>query len=284
MTFNIHELQIIFSNRELAAIIWILLIVLGLQFNGETRISSVNVVKAFFASRILFVILLAFLYSSFIIYLLYQLHFWDFSLLKDSIYWFIGSGVLIIISLTKADKERDFFKNLLRDSLKLVLILEFVVNLYQFEFITELILLPVIVVLTMIQVVAGREEQTQKVKSLVDWAFVIFGLVMLGISLQHIVADFRGFATIPNLESFLLPIILSISFIPFAYCVALYMNLELLFIRLGIFLTSKKNLRYAKWRTVLKSKLSLKKLKVISLRINSLYNGSSREDIRNIIT
>lgn len=283
MSLNIHELQVIISNRELAAIIWIFLIILSLQFNTKTRMLFGNVVKAFFASRILFVILLAFLYSSFIIFLLHQLKIWNFSLLKDSIYWFIGSGVLVIISLTKADKEKDFFKNILWDNLKLVLILEFVVNLHQFGLITELLLLPIILFLTMIQVVAGREEQSQKVKSLVDWVLVVFGFAMLGISLQRILADFRGFATNPNLKSFLLPIILSISFIPFAYCVALYMNLELLFIRLGIFLTNKKNLRFAKWRTVLKSKLSLKKLKEISPRINSLYNGSTREDIKNTI-
>ncbi|TXE06410.1 hypothetical protein [Algoriphagus aquimarinus] len=284
MSLNIHELQIIFSNRELAAIIWIFLSILGLQFNRKTRILSGNVVKAFFASRILFVIFLALLYSSLIVFLLHQLNFWDFSLLKDSIYWFIGSAVLIIISLTKANKERDFFKNLLRESLKLVLILEFVVNLHQFGLMTELLLLPIILFLMMIQVVAGREEKTQKVKSLIDWVLVIFGFAMLGISIQHILADFRGFATIPNLGSFLLPIILSISFIPFAYCGAFYMNLELLFIRLSIFVSNKKNLRYAKWQTFLKSKLSLKKLKEISPRINSLYHGSTREDIRNIIT
>jgi len=208
---------------------------------------SGKVVKAFFTFRILLVNFLAILYSSFIIYLLYRLHLWDSSLLKDSMYWFMGSGVLVLFSLTKANKEKDFFKNILWDNLKLVLVLEFVVNLHQFGLITELLLLPIILFLTMIQVVAGREEQSQKVKSIIDWVLVVLGFTMLGISLQRIFADFSGFATIPNLESFLLPIILSISFIPFAYCVALFMNLELLFIRLGIFLTNKKNLRYAKW-------------------------------------
>jgi hypothetical protein len=259
------------------------LIVLGLQFNKGTRKATGGLFRAFFVTSIVVVNLLAVLYSSSIIYLLYQLDFWDPSLLKDSIYWFTGSGFLILFNLNKAGKEKDFFKNILRDNLKLILILEFVVNFHQFGLVAELILLPTIAFLAMLQAVAEREERTMKVKSLIDWLFAIFGFIVLGISIRDIWIDFRGFANIPNLESFLLPIILSITFIPFAYCIALYMNFEVLFIRLGLFLKNKKDLRYAKWLTLLKSRLSLKKLNDISSKINTLYNGSTREDIRNAI-
>lgn len=278
------ELQDIFSNRELSTLIWILLIVLGLQFNKPTRKATGGLLKAFFVPSIVIVNLFAILYSSAIIYLLYRLNFWDPSLLKDAIYWFTGSAFLTVFNLNKAGKEKDFFKNILRDNLKLILILEFVVNFHQFGLVTELILLPIFAFLAMLQAVAEREERTQKVKSLIDWVFAIFGFFVLGISIRDIWVDFRGFANIPNLESFLLPIILSITFIPIAYCIALYMNFELLFVRLGMFLKNKKDLRYAKLRTIMKSRLSLKKLNDISPKINTLYNGSTKEDIRNAIT
>ncbi|UXP31937.1 hypothetical protein N6H18_16450 [Reichenbachiella agarivorans] len=284
MNFKVTELYDIFSNRELSTVIWILPIILGIQFNKGIRMASRGVLKSFFVTSILIVILLAILYSSSIIYLLYRLSFWDFSLFKDSIYWFIGSGFLILFNLKKAGKEKDFFKNMVRDNLKLILILEFVVNIHQFSLITELILLPIIAFLAMIQAVAEREERTQKVKSLIDWVFTIFGVVVLGISIRDIWIDFHGFANLPNLKSFLLPIILSITFIPFAYCIAFYMNLELIFVRLGMFLKNNKDIRYAKRQTILMSRLSLKKLNKISPKINTLYNGSTREDIRNAIT
>lgn len=278
------KLQEIFSNRELSSIIWILLIIFGLQFNKPTRKATGNLLKAFFVPSIVTVNLLAILYSSSIIYLLFRFNFWDLTLLKDSIYWFIGSGFLILFNLNKANKERDFFKNVLRDNLKLILILEFIVNFHQFGLVTELILLPILAFLAMLQVFAEREERTEKVKTLIEWIFTIFGLIVLGFSIRDIWIDFRGFANLTNLESFLLPIILSISFIPFAYVIALYMSYELLFVRLELFLKNKKNLRYAKWRTIFKCRLSLNKLNSISPRINTLYNGSTREDIRNAIS
>jgi hypothetical protein len=280
----VTDLRDIFSNRELSTIIWIILIVLGLQFNKGTRKATGGLFKAFFVTSIVVVNLLAIIYSSSIIYQLYLVDFWDSSLLKDSIYWFIGSGFLILLSLNKAGKEENFFKNILRDNLKLLLILEFVVNFHQFSLLTELILLPIIALLAMMQAVAEREERTMKVKSMIDWIFAIFGFIVLGISIRDIWVDFRGFANISNLESFLLPIILSVTFIPFAYCIALYMNFEVIFIRLGLFLKNKKDLRFAKWRTFVKSRLSLKKLNNLSKKINTLYNGSTRDDIRNAIT
>jgi hypothetical protein len=278
-----NKLQQIFSNRELSSIIWILLFILVLQFNKPTRKATVNLFKAFFVPTIITVNLFALLYSSSIIYLLFRFRFWDLTLLKDSIYWFIGSGFIILFNLLKANKEKDFFKNMLRDNLKLILILGFIINIHQFGLVTELILLPILFFLAMMQVVAEREERTEKVKTLIEWIFAIFGLIVLGFSIRDIWVDFQGFVNISNLESFLLPIILSITFIPFAYIVALYMNFELLFIRLGLFLKNKKKLRYAKWRTIFKSRLSLKKLNVISPKINALYNGSTKQDIRNAI-
>lgn len=272
-----------FSNRELATITWIFLIILGLQFNEKTRKTIGEVFEAFLVNSILVVNLLAIIYSSSIIYLLYLVDFWDFSLLKDSVYWFICSGFLILFSLNKAAKEKDFFKNILRDNLKLLLILEFVVNFHQFSLVTELILLPVIAFLIFTQGISERQERLVKVKSLIGWVFAIFGFIILGNSILDILIDFRGFANIPNLRSFLLPIILSITFIPFVYCIALYINFEILFIRLGMFLKDSNDLRFAKWQTFLKSKLSLKKLNELSNRINTLYYGSTRDDIRNAI-
>jgi hypothetical protein len=279
----VFQLQEIFSNRELSSIIWIVLIILGFQFNKPTRQATGNLLKAYFVPSILTVNVLAVLYSSSIIYLLFKLNFWNQTLLKDTMYWFTGSGFLILLNINKANKERDFFKNILIDNLKLILILEFIVNIHQFGLVTEFILVPILAFLGVLQVVAEREERTEKLKVLIEWIFAIFGIIVLGFSIRDVWVDFHGFTNISRLESFLLPIILSITFIPIAYIIALYMNFEMLFVRLGFFLTNKKDLRYAKWRVILKSRLSLKKLNAISPKINALYNSSTRQDIRDTI-
>lgn len=278
-----NEIQHIFSNREISTIVWLLLIILGFQFNKSIRQSTQRLFKAFFVKSIVITNLLAIIYSSSIVYILYQINFWDNSLLKDSIYWFIGSGFLILLNLNKTDKEQGFFKSIVQDNLKLILVLEFTVNLHQFNLLTELILLPILVLFGMLQVLADREKETKNIASLIDWLFAIFGFLILGVSINDIWVDYTTFANTSNIKSFLIPIILSISFIPYAYLIALIMKFEVLFIRLGFFLPNKDSLRYAKWRVFLKSRFSLRKLRSISTEINKLYYGSTKEEIKNTI-
>jgi len=277
---KLHE---IFNNRELAALIWLLILIIGAQFNNAIRKSTGQLLKAFFQPSIIITNLIAILYSIGIVYLLWSQSYWNQSLLKDTTFWFIGSGFLIIMNLNKAGKEKGFFKKMLLDNLKLILLLEFVLNFHEFSFIIEFILLPILAFLAIVQAVAEREERTKIVKTGIEWIFIIYGLVLLSISIRDIFYDINEFANFSTLNSFLLPIILSISFIPCVYMITLYMNYEVFYVRLGILLTNKRDLRYAKWRTFWKCHFSFAKLNKLSPKINTLYNESTREEIKNVI-
>ena len=278
---KLHE---IFNNREIASIIWLVIIGLSLQFNRSVRQASINLLGAFFQWKITAIILLSILYSAAIVWLLWIINFWDIIFLKDTIFWFLGSGFFILMNLNKADKEKNFFKNIFRDNLKFILVLEFIINFHHFSLLAEMLLLPTLTFLAILQVVAEREEKTIIVKNLIDWIFVVTGIIFLVLSIQDIVNNITGFANYSNLKSFTLPIILSISFLPCAYLIAVFMNYESLFVRLGFYLKNKKDLRYAKLRIMQKCRLQLSKIRTLSPKINNLYNGSTREDIKDIIT
>ncbi|WP_400166097.1 hypothetical protein [Fidelibacter multiformis] len=279
-----EKLNEIFNNRELASIIWLVIIGLYLQINKSTREASKNLLKAFFQWKITSVILLALSYSAAIVWILWTIKFWDQALLKDIIIWFIASSFFILMNLNKAEKEKNFFKNILRDNLKLILILEFVINFHQFSLLAEMFILPALAFLAMLQVIAEKEERTKIVKTEIDWIFVIIAVTFLIISIRDITNDITGFANYSNLKSFLLPVILSISFIPCAYLIAVFMNYEMLFVRLGFYLKNKGDLRFAKLRTLQKCGLQISKIRTLSPKINSLYNGSTREEIKDIIS
>lgn len=279
-----EKVQEIFSNRELASIIWLLIIGLALQVYKPTREATGNLLRAFFHWKIIFINLLAISYSAIIVWLLWLFNFWGQALLKDTIFWFMGWGFFVLMNLNKAEKEDNFFKNILRDNLKLILILEFILNFHQFSLMAEFFILPVLAFLAILQVVAEREERTKIVKTIIEWIFVTIAVILLTISIRDIANDITGFANYSNLKSFLLPMILTILFIPCAYLIAIYMNYEMLFIRLGFFLKNKNDLRYAKFRTMRKCGLQISRLKLLSPKINSLYNGSTREEIKDIIS
>jgi len=279
-----EEALSIFSNRELAAGLWIIIGLIFLLTYKPTRTAIKPVIRAFFQRRIILMIILAIGYSVSMISLLRISGFWDVGLLKDSVYWFVGSGFVMLMNLNDASKESRFFRNIIKDNLKLIIVLEFIVVFHQFNLLTELILLPILIFFAVLQTVAETQDRYGSVKRLIDWIMTFGAIVMLVLSVIDIIVDFNSFANYSNLKSFLLPIILSITFIPFAYLLALHMNYEVLFVRLRFFLKNNENFRFAKYRILRKCGMSLSKIRSMSPKINDLYNGSTREEIEELLT
>ena len=274
----------IFSNREVSLLIWIGIFVLTIQFSKSIRAAAGAVFKAFFQKSILVIVLASLAYSCLVVYILFHAGFWSVSMLKDTSFWFIGSAFAILLNLTKARKEDRFFHSLLVDNVKLVLIIEFIANFHVFNLAIELIILPTVVFFAMIRGYSEMKHEHRQVRALMDGIFIIIGVIILTVSLIDIFQNIRSFASYSTLKSFLLPIILSISFIPCAFLITIVMEYELLFVRLGMFLKNKENLAFAKRRIVLKGLMSLRRLKILSHKINELYNESTREDIKRVIS
>ncbi len=273
----------IFKSREIASFSWLLILLSIGLFNSGIRKSLIQVLKAFFQKSILLTILFSIIYSACITYLLQRLGFWQWNMVKNVIAWFIGSAFIVLMSLTKSN-EQGFFRRLLLNNLKILAILQFIMNVHMFSLLVEFIMIPFITLIVGMRAIAeGKDEHIKTVKFL-DGLLSVGAIVFLIFSIRDIATDVSKFASFTTLKSFLLPIILSISFIPCAYLISLYMTYKVIFRRLGIFLSNRRNLRYAKWRTLRMCNVSLNRLNKLSSKINSLYNGSTREQIKEVIS
>lgn len=204
-------------------------------------------------------------------------------MLKDSILWFILSAFVIMFNLNKAAKEKNYFRDLVIQNFKFVVVLEFIVNIYNFNLAIELIIMPIIIIFAMLQGYSEAKEGYHKVGRVFGGILMLFGLTLLLLSILEIIKSINIYASFGTLKSFLLPIILTIAFAPFAYFLALFMNYETLFVRLKFILRDNSNFRYAKRRVVLHSFLSLARISKISDKINELYDKSTKSDIKKLI-
>ncbi|NLM01759.1 MAG: hypothetical protein GX220_09960 [Treponema sp.] len=242
------------------------------------------VVKAIMAWKILASIFALVIYVALVVYGLFKIGLWDKSLIKDSIYWTLGVGLVIMMSFDKALKEEHYFKNLVKENFKVLLIIEFIVGLYVFGIITEFILMPFVILFSMLLGYTEIYKEHEQVRKLINGLFGILGTVYLIYSGYHIYSDFNGFATTGNLKIFLFPILMSILFLPFAYTYALLVHFESLFVRLGFFLKDKKLRRFAKWRILLSVNFSILRLKRMTpgmLFIDCKTKNDIKEEIRN---
>ena len=85
----------LFNNREIATAIWLLVIFILMLFKRDIRKSLLDVIKAFFKIKILSSIFLMIAYTTGIVFVLYQINFWNISLLKDTVVWvfFLGNTI-----------------------------------------------------------------------------------------------------------------------------------------------------------------------------------------------
>jgi hypothetical protein len=230
----------ILSNREKALLVWILIVLIAMMLGKEIRKSIFGVFKALFVKQILAILGLFGLYVFASVSLLKLLGFWDASLLKDTILWAFGAFV-IMFKVDKA-KDRNHFTDLIKDSIKWAVIFEFLVAFYTFSFRTELILIPVLVFTGMLQATASFDPKHKQVEEILKKFVSFIGIIIIGYVIFKTYNQYKDLLSIAQLKTFLLPIVLTILFLPFVYGLAIYMVYESIFIRL-LFIIKDKKLR-----------------------------------------
>ncbi|SDL86688.1 hypothetical protein SAMN04488034_1198 [Salinimicrobium catena] len=268
----------LFNNREIAFIFWSLIFIIL----GSIKIQFWGVIKAFFQETIIDTFLLSIIYVELALLLLTVLDFWEINLLKDTILWFLGSACISIYNSIKAIDIKDYFRKNLIDTFKFIFLFEFIINFYTLPLVWEIITFPFILIIA----IANFQFQYQKeetAKKFTNGILAIFGLFIFSYSISQLISDPKPFLTITNLKTFVLPIILTILFIPFTYFLVVYMQYDSMFRFIGFRFTKKeKEFKKIKKRIIQYCLLSIKRQK--KLRKSDTFGYIlSYEDIENTI-
>jgi len=229
------------NKREKAIIIWLVIFLVWVLSQKTIRNSIFGVLKALFQKKIFIVIVAMLLYVGLVVLFFYRIQLWDSSLIKDTIFW-VGVAFILLMNANKATQDEHYFKKILLDNLKLILVIEFIVNLYVFSLWVEIILMPLLFVIVVMGVVVEMKKEYMSVKKIIDFTLVTFGIFLIIFALFNIFSGYQSFATSDNLRALILPPLLTLAYMPFLYFFALLMAYENLFVRLDIFLKKDKNL------------------------------------------
>jgi uncharacterized membrane protein len=264
---NIKLITDIFSTRELSLLIWLLIGLTAMMFGKDLRKSLGGIFKLLFGKQIGTILLLLTVYVTATLFLLNKIGTWDFTLLKDTIFWFVSVALVLFFSINKA-KDTHFFKDIVKESFKWPIALEFFVNFYTFGLLTELILMPTTLFLAMTLAYSQTDKKYEQVSKLLTNIFAIIGLTFFAYVTYKTFYNYQDFLTLHTLFSFLLPPILTILLIPFLYLLALYMNYEVLFIRVDFMTNDSDKEQSLKRENLLLANLNLNRLTSISKKLN----------------
>ncbi len=257
----------IFSTRELALLIWGLAFLILISLSRHIRQGIFGLLNDFFSKQLLRPFLLLVTYTLLTLYVLSQIGLWDKSLTKDTVFWFFTVAIFTFFTINKAE-DLGFFKEIIVDSIKWIVVIEFLVNFYTFSLSTELILVPIFVFISVVQGYSQTDKKHERVEKLFKSITAIIGLFLLVYVVYETLVEFQKAFTIQNLKSLLHPILMTGFFLPFAYILALFMIYEMLFVRVD-FLTRDKKLGGRLKRQILwTANLNFNRLKRISKNLN----------------
>lgn len=222
----------ILSTREWATLIWGCIFMLYVLCHREIRKSLWNVIVIFFDKklRILWEIIL--LYVLTITMVFCYLPIWENIYIKDIIIWFLFSGLIYCMNAVSSEADETYIKKILKDNLKITMILEFFMSTFTFNIWIELAIIPVITIITVMNVIAERKEEYKSVHKLLDSILAIAGFWIFYETIKIGINEYKQLNIINTLVSFMIPIVYLILIIPLEYILELYSKYEVLFLRM----------------------------------------------------
>lgn len=221
-----------FNTREIAYLIWGTLLLVVLLFSGKNRSSLVDLVKAFFCKQFIYVYVLALTYLFICIWALYKVKIWDTSLVKDTVMWFLFVALPLMYNAAKINSFQKFVKQVVRPLVAFSVIFEYIFGLYTFDWWIELLMVPVAVFIGGMLAFSERKSEHRQVHKLMNGVFILIGLISLVAVVIHLFHHYNDYLNRLTAMQFIMPLCLSLMFVPFLYGIAMFTHYETAFVAL----------------------------------------------------
>ena len=251
----------IFNNREIALAIWLLIAIIFIGSKQAVRASFLAVLKAFLNKHIVIPLFLLGGYISLGVIGLQSLGFWEVGQLKNTIFWSLSYAGTSMFRISKIENEEHYFRNSVKDQLKIIAAFEFIVTFYTFSLLTELIVIPLVISVAAMQAIAEDKKEHATTEKFLSGVLTLFGVCLVINAIYHLVNEFDGFTKLGTLQDFGIPIVLSILLVPFQFVLVIYTSYEIAFIRIANSIREPSLRSYAKRKSVLAFNIHINLLK-----------------------
>lgn len=235
------------NTREVAAAAWLVVLVTFVFVSKSTRPSGIGVLRAFVKPVLLVPLAIAALYTAAEILVLHRWGLWSAANLKTTILWLATFGFVTMFEVATAKNRPTSLAKITRDVISVTAVLVFITGLHTFQLIVELIALPVVAMIALMGEVAKRRPEHTQVSRLLGCSTSAIGFSYLGFSLLRTIEQWQKATTWATVSEFVIPILLSLGFLPFLYGWRTYVAYNCMFATIGIFGIDNRLVPYARW-------------------------------------
>ena len=244
------------STREQASLILLSIFVMSSLFQSNVRASILQLIRTVLSRAILLTLFALSMFILFEVWIGSQLGWWNTELVKETVIWFVVSGVVLSSKgVLEASKEPQFFRNTAIATITPTVFVTFFLNLTALSLLAEVFLQLVTAIFTVLSVHthAQIEREDEPVKKLGvsilaliwDGILVLIVFSWLAYTVYHVFETWSQLDGYQLFREFALPIWLTIGLLPFLFALSLYTAYEYPF-RL---LNSETKVCRIRWRT-----------------------------------
>ena len=266
LDFLRSEFLPLFSNRELAIIIWVAIFLVYALFNKGLRSSTTRLLRIYYGYKLAAIRLILYLQIGAVTYILFRTGvFSQYALIKTVVEYSLFSAVVLLYESIYAPSEH--IRKTILHYLAATTILTVYLNSFSYSLITEVLLLPIVCLLFAIIAYTEHQNDPQYKNTSGCATVILIFLALSGIGYviyQTIHCQLE--TMIENLaREVLIPLIMTYILIPYVYLVAVFSKYELLFVRLSVRNKNEKNPsgnHYRKWKIAIIKKCQLNITKI----------------------
>lgn len=222
------------NNREIATLLWVVLLAVWVSSKREIRQATCQLLKAITRWKLLACIIGMAAYCILATCFFYYIGYWDFSMTKDLLLWFFFSAIAMAGRFVTSRNDDRILRYALIDQVKLCIFLEFIIGTYVTPLVIELFVVPFGAFLAACDMIARSREEYGDAARVTGATLAVFGVGIVGYAAFRAAFDYRALGSFNTLRAITFPIVMSVSFVPFVYILALISAYENLFIRLAL--------------------------------------------------
>ncbi|WP_448664505.1 hypothetical protein ACG3SL_07455 [Sphingomonas sp. CJ20] len=235
------------SDREIASVIWLAVFIAVTLINKSTRDSFGAVISALFQPALIIPLVVAALYATAEIFLLRYIGWWSVANVKTTILWLVTFAFATMFEVATANSRKAGLGRITTEILSLAVLVTFITELYSFPLIVELIAQPFVAIIVLMREMAKHKSEHAPVVKLMGCLSSLVGLSYIGFSLWKSIELWRETLTWANFLELVIPIILSVGFLPFLYVWRTYVAYNEMFTTISAFGIDKALVPYARW-------------------------------------
>ncbi len=245
------------NNREWATLVWLAIVIGLLLWSKRTRRPILVLARTATTSLLAALAIGLWFWTAVLAWLGERIHLWTGDLLKDTAVWALGPALVLIYRLPQASSDPMFFRRVLLDTVKVSVFVEFYVNLQAFGFVQELVLLPVVTSVAVLDQFAGTDQKYRPAKRLFDVILAGIGLAVLAYVTITLIANWHQANLSHDVRLLGLPVWLTAGAVPYIFGVGLFFNYQGAFRRIARSSTDATAVRRAKLALLLELNVRL---------------------------